>query len=133
MSKSLLDLGVKLPVKHVAVFISSIIGVNVEDTQHLRPGPLHHGSDTAMGSRLNTLRGNGVFGDKDGQAPATRKMVGVLLPCRCPDAIPTRCKAGLSLGIDLLLVKLVFLDKKRSSLLGAQPSDSVSGTTRVGC
>ena len=100
--------------------------------QHLRPGPLHHGSDTALGCRLNTLRGNDMFGDKDGQAPATRKMVGMLMPCRCPDAMPTRCKAGLTLGIDLLLVKFVFLYTEHANLLGAQPSDRVSGATHIG-
>ena len=79
-----------------------------------------------MGSSLNTLRGNDMSGDKYGQAPAALKVMVVLLPCRCPNAMPPCCNTGLSLGIDLLLIKLVLLNKEHASLLGAQPSDRIS-------
>ena len=132
MSKSLLNVCVELPVKHVTIFISHIIGVSVEDMQHLLQGPLHDGSGTAMGCRLNTLRDNDMFRHQNGQAPAARKMVGALLPGCRPDTMPARCNASLSQGIDLRLVKCVFLYKNNANLLGAQPSDRASGATHTG-
>ena len=85
-----------------------------------------------MGCHFDSLRSYNMPVDKNGETPTTRKMMGTVLPRRRPRTMPSCCKAGLGLGVGLLLVKLMFLSKKHVNALGEQPIDSVSRATHIG-
>ena len=84
-----------------------------------------------MGRHLHSLRDDYALGNQNGDTPTPREAMGTLLPRLRQNAMPPCRKAGLGLGVELLLVQLMLLNEEYINALGTQPCDSVSGATHI--